>query len=469
MAGGRRLVVVWALALGACPGREQVRNVTPPPDPNPVKVGDWTYYGTAQGLSGDVQDVSADEGGNVYVAGGDALYVKRRQDERFLRFDSSNAGLTVNCNDPAEIDLPVPTKPFYQCRIIAVAGAAPGRAIIGFEGFGQESILSGWDWVLDSGGADVVAFGPETGTLLRTRHVLIGSPPHVICAAGETITGSCDPDDWAWAQGRRLVHQVRRIVVNHDESSLMYGDAWMGGHHGTFSVLLYDAAARGYVDKTVGYPLYADAKDVWEHLHPVVVPPSHPDWFIDGEGWALSIDPRDGIPWGSNEYRTAWVVGYGPDLTYVQWGLAPWSPTEQYLDIWPDPTPDDTWSQFDAVHSLSHCPDGTLWIGSLQHGLARMAPDGSISHLDVPAAGNGVSAVACDPTDSSLWIGLGQGGVVRLRNGVFERVDANGLPSFASHPVQSIQIDRWSSPRVVYFAFVATAGAAGGVASYDGP
>ncbi len=464
MEGVRRISVALALVLVACPGQKG----SPPADPRPLRIGDWTYYDTVQGLSGDIQDISADEGGNVYVAGGDALYVKRRADQRFLRFDSSNAGLTVNCNDPAEIPLATPTKPFFQCRIISVAGASPGKAIIGFDGFGQEAILSGWNWVLATGGADVVAFDPEKGTLTRTRHVLIGSPPHVICASSETTPGNCDPNDWAWNQGRRLVHKIRRIVVNHDTTSGKYGDAWMGGHHGTFSVLFNDAGARGYVDKTAGYPLYADAKDVWEHLHPVIVPPSHPDWFINGDGWALSIDPRSGNPWGSNEYRTAYV-GYGESLVYTQFGMGPWDPAKPFIDIWPDPSPDDFWSQFDAVRSMSHCSDGTLWVGSLEHGLARIAPDGTISTVDVPGNADGVSAVACDPADSSVWIGLAKGGVLRLRNGAIERAPTGGVPAFATHLVQSIQIDAWSSPRVVYFAFVETDAGAGGVASYEGP
>jgi hypothetical protein len=73
-------------------------------------------------------------------------------------------------------------------------------------------------------------------------------------------------------------------------------------------------------------------------------------------------------------------------------------------------------------------------------------------------------------------MGLGQaGGIMRYRNGQFERVDTTGLPAFATHPPQSIQIDRWSNPRIVYFAFMPyhdNSGAitlGGGVAAYAGP
>lgn len=454
---------------------------TPPtPTPTgPVTKGDWTYYGTGDGITGDVHDVSADEAGNVYVAGGDAVYVKRRADKSFLRFDSANAGLTVNCNDQAQEQNETPTTPFFQCPILSVAGATAGRAVIGFDGFQTETTgTPQWDWVLlGNGGADVVAFDAAAGKLSRVRHVDLGSPPHVICAiqgGNETRDGTCsDPGNGWWVGGRHLVHRVLRIVVNHDTSSPMYGDTWMCGHHGTFTVLLANAAARHYKDHTAGVdPKYADEKDVWEHLHPALVPPSRPTEFVNGECTALSIDPGSGIPWGSNRYRTVHVTGYGADLSSEDWWMGP---TSDWYDLWTDPSPDDLTSNYDDVSSMSHCADGSLWVGSLQHGLARIGTDGKVAFLSLPDAslGNSVSAVACDPKDSSLWIGLGRGGVMRLRNGAFEPVDTTGLPSFTNHPVDSIQIDRWASTRIVYFAFQPTTGGtapeAGGVGAYAGP
>lgn len=253
----------------------------------------------------------------------------------------------------------------------------------------------------------------------------------------------------------------------------------MCGEHATFAVLLANAAARGYVDMTAGQdPKYADEKDVWEHLHPALNTPTHPEWFVNGECTALSIDPRDGKPWASNQYRTAFVEDYGASLRFVQWWMGPPAPTggQPWIDIWPDPSAEQIFgAAFDAVMSISHCADGTTWVASLQHGLARVAPNGGISHLSLPdpGLGNAVTAVACDPLDQSVWIGLGHGGVMRLRGGTFEPVDSTGLPDFASHPVQNIQFDRWADRRIVYFAFAPTTSggttSAGGIASYAGP
>ena len=259
-----------------------------------------------------------------------------------------------------------------------------------------------------------------------------------------------------------------------------------------------NAEARGLFDRSAGWgPEWADAKDVWEHDHPVMSGPLPGQSFVNGEGWALSIAP-DGTPWGSNEYRTTYIGGY-PDLSLLN---NPGSPTQNsdfwmggapnYIDLWPDPmVPDPTdptgktmtmdylTGQADDVRSMSHCPDGSLWIGSLTHGLARIPPGGGTpSYVSLPDASlqNSVSAVACDPSDGSVWMGLGQaGGIMRYRNGQFERVDTTGLPAFATHPPQSIQIDRWSNPRIVYFAFMPyhdNSGAitlGGGVAAYAGP
>jgi hypothetical protein len=466
------LAGVWAsIALAACgdkPGADPSRSTTDQAAP-PIHRGDWTYYGPGQGLSQDVQDVSADEGGNVYVAGGDALYVKRRADAAFLRFDASNAGLTQNCNDYSEYHNENPARPFYTCRILAVAGASPGKAIIGFDSFNIEP-QNGALWTFSAGGADAVAFDPVAGTLARKRHAMLGSPPHTICSKpvyGRTAT--CDPTDWWWWGGRRVFVKVRRIVVNHDPSSPMYGDAWMGGQHATFAAVLENAEARGLVDRTAGWgPEWADAKGTWEHLHPAVEAPDLT--FVNGEGWALSIDPRDGRVWGSNEFRTTYVDGpyYSGSLANDDWWQGP------FLDLWPDP-PDTYFTETDDhVRSMSHCPDGTLWIGSLTHGLTRIDPGGQIAHVSLPDAG-GVSAVACDPTDASLWIGPAAGGVLRLRGGTFERVDTAGLPAFTANPVQSIQIDRWSATRTVYFAFRPLTDAedrivaGGGVGAYAGP
>jgi hypothetical protein len=124
----------------------------------------------------------------------------------------------------------------------------------------------------------------------------------------------------------------------------------------------------------------------------------------------------------------------------------------------------------DAVSSLSFCDDGTLWIASLIHGLARRTPSGSITYLSLPPGlGNSASAVACDPSDGSVWVGFGWGGFGRW-NGGWWTVEQASPPAFALQaPVRSIQIDRRASPRIVYVAQAASRLGPGGLTVYGGP
>src|SRR5262249_15919601 len=154
------------------------------------------------------------------------------------------AGITKNCyavanpNDPSQLDgrtHPDPPGSPIMCPIVSVAGAAPGVAIIGFEGIGTDADPDA-AWAQDSGGADLLSFDGKS--LRRTRHVFIASPPGTVCSSvtGDAHATSCsDPGDWFWVKGRRKARTIERIAVNHDPSSAAYGDFFMGGIHNSLS------------------------------------------------------------------------------------------------------------------------------------------------------------------------------------------------------------------------------------------
>jgi hypothetical protein len=258
----------------------------------------------------------------------------------------------------------------------------------------------------------------------------------------------------------------------------------MAGTHGSFNVLVANPSQRGWVDQTPLYPGTDDRKYVWEHDHPAMTV-----WatiggvkqlaYTAGTTTALAIDPTTGDPWAANETRLATKQRAGSmadGWNAPMW--PPWKPTEidSHLDVWPDPHPADP-TQYDATDprwmdatsSLSFCPDGTLWIASLLHGLARRGRDGSISYLSLPPGlGDSASAVACDPSDGSIWVGFEWGGFGRW-DGSWWTISQESPPAFAVQaPVRSIQIDRWASPRIVYFALVASKFGPGGVVAYNG-
>ncbi|HEX9050069.1 MAG TPA: hypothetical protein VF841_05995 [Anaeromyxobacter sp.] len=457
-----------ALACGGGTRKEEpaARVVEPP-----VVQGAFRFYAVDQGLPPDVRDVSADEAGNVYVAAVEAVLAKRRDDRDFLRFDPAAAGITRNCDAARSV----------PCPLVSIAGAAPGVAIVGLQGIGTDGDADP-SWELDSGGADVLAFDGKT--LARTRHVEIAGAPHQMCM--DHSAPPCSAGDATYLYGRRKVRQVLRMAVNHARGTLQYGDVWFAGTHGTFSLLVANAAQRGWTDLTAQFPGSEDRQFVWEHDHPAMYEPATiggvKQWaYLTGQSTAIAIDPTTGDPWASNQTRTARKIGYGavPD----GWDAPMWPPYDaaddrrSWLDVWPDPITANV-SDYDAldpayadyVSSLSFCDDGTLWIASLLHGLARRAPDGTLSYVSLPPGlGNDASAVACDPSDGSVWVGFGWGGFGRLRpDGSWWLPDAR-TPAFALQgPVGNIQIDRWASPRIVYVAHVASRLGPGGLTVYQG-
>jgi hypothetical protein len=471
----------------------------PAPPKAPVVSGDWTYYGQDQGLTRDVFDASADEGGNVYVAAGSAVFAKKRDDQDFARFDASNAGLTQNCHDPAQIANENPPDPAVMCPIVSVAGASAGKALLGYQGVGTDADYpQNADWAIDSGGADVVAF--DGAKLTRTRWVHIAGWPHQMCD-DHAIPDPNNPATWClgdrtWTNGRRKVRQVLRIAIDHRQGAITYGDAWFAGTHGTFSLLVANPTGRGMMDLSSQFPGTSDRIGVWEHDHPAITD-GVTGKFLTGESTAMAIDPLSGDPWAANEFRLAGKVGYGAgprNWDAAMWpGYAGWNlPAQEFYDVWPDFVP-ATFSQYnafdqawmDATQSVSFCDDGALWVASGTLGLRRITFDrgaiaanpgvsaaqaSSAQQVDLPAGtGNSAWAVACDP-DGSVWVGLGWGGFVRrMRDGSWQDMPADA-PALAKNPVRNIQIDRWSSPRRVYFAHVSsTAFGPGGLTVYKGP
>jgi hypothetical protein len=253
----------------------------------------------------------------------------------------------------------------------------------------------------------------------------------------------------------------------------------MGGTHANVTVLVAKPQERGWLDLTRGDPAWADTRFVWEHEHPYE---SVADVFLTGDAWALGFDPAGGALWTSNQFRTFAVGRYHtmrrPD--HHQW----WGDNVYLPALWsPLMNPFDG-AERDNVTSISFCDDGTMWVASLGHGLARvrLGPDRltpeAVSYV-APPAGGGLFAVACDPSDNSVWVGSAfDGGIWRLKDGAWSTAPA-GAPAFAARgPVRSIQIDRWTSPRIVYFSHLphlarqadgTDAVVPGGLTAYAGP
>jgi hypothetical protein len=323
---------------------------------------------------------------------------------------------------------------------------------------------------------DLLAY--DGAKLTKTRHVYVASPPGVICAQvegpGSTV---CNPWDYFWLEGRRKLRNVYRIVVNHHVGTPQHLDVWMAGTHATFAALFNDQAEqRGFqgnvpitncpnvphVDPTI-CPKFADATNVWEHAHPAFNTSTYPNGIVigpnlTGDTWAVAIAPN-GQPWAHNTLRLAAINGDTSrlDYTYMDWS--------EVFDLWPNPTIDD-----DYVQSMAFCPDGSLWVGSISHGLAQVnTKTGAVWGYKLPGGGQNVWALASDKA-GTLWISTDWAEIVRYdtSSGTFSMTPP-GLPELANHIAWNIQVDNFSTPRVVYFAMRTLQGKPGGIVSYSGP
>jgi ligand-binding sensor domain-containing protein len=111
------------------------------------------------------------------------------------------------------------------------------------------------------------------------------------------------------------------------------------------------------------------------------------------------------------------------------WGLDPrLALTQLGHDVW---TTSNGLPQ-DSVRAIAQTADGYLWIATTD-GLARF--DGVIFTVfngsNAPLLKQCIITSLLAAPDGSLWIGTSTSGLLRYRNGGFEKVDVPGLPSIS--------------------------------------
>src|SRR5438105_12237360 len=153
--------------------------VPPPPVdfPSPAPAG-WAFYGPQNGGPHDVFGVSADQGGNIWVAGGeDGLFLMRAGTTTFTRFTMDD-GLRPYGYMPDGSD---PFGPKFL-KVISVAGGPANTVFVGYEG--MPGCEGNWDGKnpdpsnYKSGDADRVTV--DAAGKLSVVHYDIFSGPGVI-------------------------------------------------------------------------------------------------------------------------------------------------------------------------------------------------------------------------------------------------------------------------------------------------
>lgn len=389
-----------------------------PPFPSetgvPVTKGSagWSFLTSANGLPPRIYGVSADEGGNLWVAGGSSgVFVLRAGQTQFIQ-----AGT------------PAPA--------ISIAGGAAGVAYVGYMG------AADCDMAWDTGGtADVYKSGDAdrltlSGGGISRQHYDIYSGPGVV---------RDEP------QGREKLCNIFRIAYHGPTKSV-----WFGGNHGV---------AWGHADNT----------QVVEHTHPAIngwMRLSNGNLhftLLSGDYNGLAVT-KNGDLWLGGRERSA-LFPYAT-LNQNFW-LADDAIQKEKIDVWPDLVPDEPRPEqavLDDTFGFAPMPDGSAWAGSATRGIAYLnAQRKPVAHFVQPLIDKSVTAMAVDPLNNSVWAGHGgvngKGGLTRIVGATWNHYAQSALGNWSRSRVADIQVQANgpNGKRRVLVAFQN-----GGIGIYDG-
>ena len=390
--------------------------------------------------SNAVMGASADEDGNIWVAGRNAgVFVQRAGSGRFQQFtlaDGLHPYGYLPGGGPAE------TSPSLdQTPALSISGGPGASAFVGYGGKGD--CENEWDRygdehfkadpsVYKSGDADKLVLN---GGGIRVVHYDIFSGPGLV--ANELA-------------GREKLCSIYRVVWQRGTNYV-----WFGGNHGfAFGRADYEG------DPGCNGQLWCSGN--LEHVHPGVN--DRHGWLITGEYYGIAVDTWPHADKAGDTFFDVWFGGFarttrfrfGENLgdywtaevqteLYVSKGHSAADiaddPAAQAafwnrMDIWPDPVterrdaahgnwlsidPDfrnpDDWV-VDNVTGIAVTSNGDTWIGSFTNGLRQVDHDGhykadATSALPTKAVG----ALAKDPLDDSVWVGYREAGfgVTRIK------------------------------------------------------
>jgi len=417
----------------------------PPPAPPPSSAAGWTFYGPQNGLPSQVLGASADQAGNLWVAGGEAgLFVLRAGATSFQRFTMVD-GLRPY-GYMADGSAPPGDK---YLKILSVAGGPPGTVYVGYSGKppapGQLDCESNWDGpnpdpaIYKSGDADKVTL---IGNGIAVVHYDIFSGPGIVKNE---------------LRGREKLCNILRIVYDPDQDAV-----WFGANHGF-------ALGRATFQGAPACNGQFSCMGVYEHVHPAINawgsndPANTHVIFLTGDYYGVAIDPVTHDTWfGGATRSTKFHYATNGKNYWTAESLTEDAPyAANRIDLWPDkvaepnyPRPSDRVDDF--VSGIAALSDGTAWFGSFARGLAHVGANGAIlGYVKDALPSANVSAVTADPSDQSVWTGFWYGGgLARLSGGsVTALYGATALGNLVQSPVSDLQIQSTPAGRRVLVAF----------------
>ncbi len=415
---------------------------------------------------------SADESGNVWVAGGSAgVFVQRGGSGSFRGFDIGDGlhpygslfGLIARQRGVPD-GTPADRSPSLDATpVISVSGGPPGTAFIGYQG--KSGCEDEWDrhgeTLADHASADPSIY--KSGD--ADKVVLVGGGGigvwHFDIHSGEGVVSN-EP------LGREKICSIHRILYEHGSNRV-----WLGGNHGF---------AYGF----------ADSATAWEHVHPGIND-TH-GWMMTDAYLGIALDTALHLDSSGAPVHDVWFGGMirTTRFRFGETGGDYWKAqplTELYgggdisqdpaaqaaywnrIDVWPDPVgerwdPPRDWHSrepdalnpghwnYDNVTGIAVLKNGDAWISSHTNGLRRLNHDGKfIGDATVWLPGRSIGAIAADPLDDSVWIGFREPGmgIWRLRtDGTLLQYGAAALgDGNANSAVWDIQVAPGPGRRVV--------------------
>jgi hypothetical protein len=453
--------------------------------PLPVRIpggsAHWTFYGPASGGPNQVFGASFDDGGNLWVAGGEqGLYVLRAGAASFTRFTMAD-GLRPYGYMPDGSDPPGDK----YLNVISVSGAWAGTAFVGYQGKlpgpGEVECEDNWDGanpdpaIYKSGDADRVTLA---GGGISVVHYDISSGAGIV--GGEL-------------RGREKLCDIFRIRYDSVNKKVWFGanhgfamgDAnYQGTSHCQWAATASPPVPTEKSDPLSNAPGHEGCSGVLEHTHPALNGYANNGSccvYLTGGYYGVAPDPVTHDIWFAGQFRTTkfHYASTGGDYYTAELQTEAGPNIANRIDIWPDAVEEPGYPMKadrvdDFVSGAAAMDDGTLWVSSFQHGIAHLDASGNVIARVTAADGlaaDKLGAIAVDPLDQSLWVGTNFGpGLSRLRGGAFVQYDAAALgDDLAWEGVSDVQSAGSGASRKIVVSFPGDATHAGAVGVYDGP
>jgi hypothetical protein len=388
--------------------------------------------------------VTADEGGNIWVAGGEeGLFLLKPGSTQFRRFTMADGlhpyGYMPDGSEP-------PGEKYL--KVISVAGGPAGTVFVGYEGkpgTGSDHCENNWDFGnppdpsrYKSGDADRVTLNAD-GNSLSVVHYDIFSGPNVVAA---------EP------RGREKLCTIMRIAYDKYTNSV-----WFGGNHG-----FAHGKANYPGDPTCNGQLHCSGLE--EHVHPAInaIGEHGETILLTDNYYGVAVHPSGDVFFGGANRSTRFRYGSaGKNYWRAQSLTEGRDQVSNRFDIWRDAVgepraPRESERRDDNVSGMSVAKDGTVWVSSFTQGLAKMDDEGNVRRAfgQAEIGTTALNTVAADPFDNSVWAGDRWNGVIyRLKDNTLQHYGCSVFGrTLCGSRIADIQVDTSSGKRRMLVAFL---------------